>query len=161
MTLEYVFNEIAHSRLKLTDEFTISENAWRKGGAPSHGSTMFAAIHSKVSLDDLIHGIIVDSANDACMAIAEAVAGNETTFGQMLTKRAREDRPAAFDFHQLHRLHRLRLARDGARFAELARFIIKTYPQSIRISRSAISPGTRFISKTAIRCSAWGSTPTA
>ena len=48
MTLEFVFNEIKQGRLKLDDEFTISENAWRKGGAPSHGSTMFAAIHSHV-----------------------------------------------------------------------------------------------------------------
>ncbi|HTV37869.1 MAG TPA: serine hydrolase, partial [Xanthobacteraceae bacterium] len=43
MTLEYVFNEIKQGRLSLDDQFTISENAWRKGGAPSHGSTMFAA----------------------------------------------------------------------------------------------------------------------
>ena len=50
MTLEFVFNEIKQGRLKLDDQFTISENAWRKGGAPSHGSTMFAAIHSQVSL---------------------------------------------------------------------------------------------------------------
>ena len=48
MTLEFVFNEIKQGRVKLSDEFTISENAWRKGGAPSHGSTMFAAIHSHV-----------------------------------------------------------------------------------------------------------------
>ncbi len=48
MTLEYVFNEIKQGRLKLDDTFKISENAWRKGGAPSHGSTMFAAIHSDV-----------------------------------------------------------------------------------------------------------------
>ena len=47
MTLEFVFNEIKQGRIKLDDEFTISENAWRKGGAPSHGSTMFAAIHSQ------------------------------------------------------------------------------------------------------------------
>ena len=47
MTLEYVFNEIKQGRLKLDDTFIISENAWRKGGAPSHGSTMFAAIHSR------------------------------------------------------------------------------------------------------------------
>ena len=90
MTLEYVFNEIKQGRLKLDDTFRISENAWRKGGAPSHGSTMFAAIHSEVKVDDLIHGIIVDSANDACIAIAEGMAGNETAFGALLTKRARE-----------------------------------------------------------------------
>src|SRR6516225_3699033 len=63
MTLEYVFNEIKQGRINLTDAYVISENAWRKGGAPSHGSTMFAAIHSRVPLDDLIHGIIIDSAN--------------------------------------------------------------------------------------------------
>ena len=90
MTLEFVFNEIKQGHIKLDDEFPISENAWRKGGAPSHGSTMFAAIHSRVKLDDLIHGIIVDSANDACIAVAEALAGNEPEFGAMLTKRARE-----------------------------------------------------------------------
>ena len=81
MTLEFVFNEIKQGRIKLDDEYIISENAWRKGGAPSHGSTMFAAIHSRVRLGDLLHGVIVDSANDACIAIAEALAGNETEFG--------------------------------------------------------------------------------
>ena len=90
MTLEFVFNQIKQGKLTLDQQFTISENAWRKGGAPSHGSTMFAALHSQVGLDDLIHGIIIDSANDACIAIAEGLAGNEVTFGQMLTKRARE-----------------------------------------------------------------------
>jgi D-alanyl-D-alanine carboxypeptidase (penicillin-binding protein 5/6) len=90
MTLEFVFNEIKQGRLKLEDQIRITENAWRKGGAPSHGSTMFAALHSQVSLDNLIHGIIVDSANDACIAIAEALAGNEQAFGAQLTKRARE-----------------------------------------------------------------------
>ncbi len=129
MTLEYVFNEIVHGRIKLTDEYTISENAWRKGGAPSHGSTMFAAIHSKVDLEDLIHGIIVDSANDACMAIAEALGGNEAAFGQMLTKRAREIglQHSTFTNSTGYSDPGLRVTvRD---LAELARFIIKTYPQ--------------------------------
>jgi serine-type D-Ala-D-Ala carboxypeptidase (penicillin-binding protein 5/6) len=129
MTLEYVFNEIAHGRLKLDQLFTISENAWRKGGAPSHGSTMFAAIHSQVSLGDLIQGIIVDSANDACMAIAEGVAGNETAFGQMLTKRAREIGLQHSTF-----TNSTGYTDPGTRvtvrdLAELARYIIKTYPQ--------------------------------
>ncbi len=53
MTLEYVFNEIKQGRVKLDDEYIISENAWRKGGAPSHGSTMFAAIHSRIKVSDL------------------------------------------------------------------------------------------------------------
>ncbi|MGH9810287.1 MAG: D-alanyl-D-alanine carboxypeptidase family protein, partial [Terriglobia bacterium] len=90
MTVEYVLNEIKQGRVKLTDEYVVSENAWRKGGAPSHTSTMFAALHSKVSVDDLLHGMIIQSANDACIVLAEALAGNETEFGALITKRARE-----------------------------------------------------------------------
>ena len=89
MTAEYVFNEIKEGRLKLTDEFMVSENAWRKGGAPSHGSTMFAAIYSKVPVDDLIHAMIIQSANDACIILAEGLAGSEAAFAEKLTERAR------------------------------------------------------------------------
>ena len=52
MTAEVVFNAIKKGEIKLTDEYRVSENAWRKGGAPSGGSTMFAAIHSKIPVDD-------------------------------------------------------------------------------------------------------------
>ncbi|HTT48723.1 MAG TPA: D-alanyl-D-alanine carboxypeptidase family protein [Pseudolabrys sp.] len=90
MTAEYVFHELKEGHIKLTDEYPVSENAWRKGGAPSHGSTMFAAIHSKVPVDDLLHGMIIQSANDACIVLAEALAGDEATFGEKLTQRARE-----------------------------------------------------------------------
>jgi D-alanyl-D-alanine carboxypeptidase (penicillin-binding protein 5/6) len=128
MTLEFVFNEIKQGRLKLTDEFTISENAWRKGGAPSHGSTMFAAIHSKVSLDDLIHGIIVDSANDACIAIAEGIAGNEAAFGAMLTKRAREIGLQKSTFTNATGYSDPNLRVTPRELAELARHIMQTYP---------------------------------
>src|SRR5688572_30465148 len=80
MTAEVVFNAVKKGEVKLTDEYRISENAWRKGGAPSGGSTMFAAIHSKISVDDLLRGVIIQSGNDACMILAEAMAGNERTF---------------------------------------------------------------------------------
>jgi serine-type D-Ala-D-Ala carboxypeptidase (penicillin-binding protein 5/6) len=128
MTLEYVFNEIKQGRLKLTDEFTISENAWRKGGAPSHGSTMFAAIHSRVSLDDLIHGIIVDSANDACIAIAEGLAGNEAAFGELLTKRAREIGLTKSTFTNATGYSDPKLRVTVRELAQLARHIMQTYP---------------------------------
>src|ERR1700755_3229974 len=52
MTAEVVFNAIKNGDVKLTDEYRISENAWRRGGAPSGGSTMFAALNSKVAVDD-------------------------------------------------------------------------------------------------------------
>jgi serine-type D-Ala-D-Ala carboxypeptidase (penicillin-binding protein 5/6) len=62
MTAEVVFNELKEGNLKLEDEFIISERAWRKGGAPSGGSTMYAAIHSRIKVADLIKGVIVHRA---------------------------------------------------------------------------------------------------
>ena len=129
MTLEFVFNEIKQGHIKLDDEFPISENAWRKGGAPSHGSTMFAAIHSKVKLDDLIHGIIVDSANDACIAVAEALAGNEPEFGAMLTKRARQIGLEKSTFANATGYSDPDLRVTAREMAALARHIMKTYPE--------------------------------
>src|ERR1700683_435645 len=129
MTLEFVFNQLKQGKLRLDQQFTISENAWRKGGAPAHGSTMFAAIHSQVSLDDLIHGIIIDSANDACIAIAEGLAGNETAFGQMLTKRAREIGLERSTFTNATGYSDPRLRVTVHELAELARHIMHTYPE--------------------------------
>ena len=128
MTLEYVFHEIKQGHIKLDDEYVISENAWRKGGAPSHGSTMFAAIHSRVPLDDLIHGIIVDSANDACIAIAEALAGNEADFGAMLTKRAREIGLENSTFTNATGFSDPNLKVTVRDMAQLARHIMQSYP---------------------------------
>jgi serine-type D-Ala-D-Ala carboxypeptidase (penicillin-binding protein 5/6) len=128
MTLEYVFNELKQGHIKLDDEYMISENAWRKGGAPSRGSTMYAAIHSRVKLDDLIHGIIIDSANDACIAIAEALAGNESAFGTLLTKRAREIGLEKSTFTNATGYSDPNLRVTVREMAQLARHIMQTYP---------------------------------
>jgi D-alanyl-D-alanine carboxypeptidase (penicillin-binding protein 5/6) len=128
MTLEYLFNEIKQGRVKPDDQFIISENAWRKGGAPSHGSTMFAAIHSRVAVSDLIQGIIVDSANDACIAVAEALGGNENAFGQMLTKRAREIGLQNSVFTNATGMSDPNMRVTARDMAELARHIIQAYP---------------------------------
>src|SRR4030081_340878 len=90
MTAEVVFHAIKQGDVKLTDEYRISENAWRKGGAPAGGSTMFANLNSKVSINDLLHGAIIQSGNDACIALAEGMAGNERIFAaDFMPKRAR------------------------------------------------------------------------
>ena len=73
MTMEVVFNAIRTGRLTLDEEFYVSENAWRTGGAPSGTSTMFAALGSSIRLEDLIQGVIVQSANDGCIVIAEGM----------------------------------------------------------------------------------------
>lgn len=90
MTMEVVFNAIASGRLSLDDTFTVSENAWRTGGAPSGTSTMFAELGSSIRLEDLIQGVIVQSANDGCIIIAEGMAGSEENFARLMTERARE-----------------------------------------------------------------------
>ena len=128
MTIEFLFNEIKEGRVKPDDEYIISENAWRKGGAPSHGSTMFAPIHSRVKVSDLIQGIIVDSANDACIAVAEALAGNEGSFGQVLTRRAREIGLGRSTFTNSTGYSDPDLRVTAREMAELARHIIRDYP---------------------------------
>ena len=90
MTTEGVLRAIAEGKLKYEAEMTISENAWRKGGAPSGGSAMFAQLNSRVSVRDLLHGVMIQSGNDACIALAEGLAGSELAFADMMNKRAKE-----------------------------------------------------------------------
>jgi len=90
MTMELVFQALEEKTLTLDQELFISPYAWRHGGAPSRGSTMFASVNSRVKVEDLIQGVIVDSGNDAAIAFAEALDGNENYFGQHMTKRAHE-----------------------------------------------------------------------
>jgi D-alanyl-D-alanine carboxypeptidase (penicillin-binding protein 5/6) len=90
MTMAVVFDAIKAGKLKLTDEFPVSENAWRSGGAASGGSTMFAKLGSSISVDNLIHGIIIQSANDGCIVIAEGLAGSEASFAQMMNDEAKK-----------------------------------------------------------------------
>ncbi len=90
MTMEVVFHAIKSGRLSLEDTFLVSENAWRRGGATSGGSTMFAELGSSIPLEDLIQGVIVQSANDGCIIIAEGMAGSEENFAQFMTDRARQ-----------------------------------------------------------------------
>jgi D-alanyl-D-alanine carboxypeptidase (penicillin-binding protein 5/6) len=90
MTMELVFNAIKSGRYALDDEFEVSENAWRKGGKAAGGSTMFAEPKSVIRLEDLIQGVVVQSANDGCIVIAEGMAGSEENFAKLMTDRARQ-----------------------------------------------------------------------
>jgi D-alanyl-D-alanine carboxypeptidase (penicillin-binding protein 5/6) len=127
MTVEVVFNAIKKGEIKLTDEFVISENTWRKGGAPAGGSTMFAAINSRVSVDDLLHGAIIQSGNDSCMALAEGIAGNESAFADKMTARARELGMTRSTFANSNGLPDLGNKMTVRELATLARHIILTY----------------------------------
>ena len=133
MTAEYVFHQLQIGKIKLSDEYEVSEYAWRHGGAPSHSSTMFAKLHSKISVDDLLHGMIIQSANDACIVFAEALAGNEGEFGVKLTRRAREIGLTKSTFTNSNGLPDPGEQVTTRELAMLARHIISTYPEFYKL----------------------------
>lgn len=134
MTAEVAFHAVQEGTVKLTDEYRISENAWRKGGAPSGTSTMFAAINSKVSVDDLLHGAIIQSGNDACIALAEGMAGNEKIFAaDFMTKRARELGLTKSTFANSNGLPDPGNKMTVRELAMLARHIILDYPEFYKL----------------------------
>jgi serine-type D-Ala-D-Ala carboxypeptidase (penicillin-binding protein 5/6) len=133
MTAEFVFHAIKQGDIKLTDEYRVSENAWRRGGAPSGGPTMFAAIHSKISVDDLLHGAIIQNGNDACMILAEGIAGNERIFADMMTKRARELGLTQSSFANSNGLPDPGNKMTVRELAKLARHIVQTYPDLYKL----------------------------
>jgi len=90
MTAYMLFERLRDGSLTLDDTFSVSENAWRKGGAKSGSSTMFLEPGKKVRVEDLLRGIIVQSGNDACIVVAEGLASNEAAFSEEMTVRARE-----------------------------------------------------------------------
>ncbi len=136
MTMAVVFEALKDGQVKLEQEFLVSENAWRNGGAMSGGSTMYAELNSRVKLDDLIHGAIIQSANDACMAIAEGMAGSEEAFVARMNAGAKALGLTHSTFRNATGLpdpQHLMSVRD---LATLARHIITTYPERYTIYRT-------------------------
>ena len=88
MTMAVVFAALRDRTLSLDQEFVVSEDAWRKGGAPSRGTTMFAALGSSVRVADLIRGVIVQSANDGAIVLAEGMAGSQEGFAALMNREA-------------------------------------------------------------------------
>jgi D-alanyl-D-alanine carboxypeptidase (penicillin-binding protein 5/6) len=132
MTAEVVFNEIRQGHIKLEDEFLVSENAWRRGGAPSRTTSMFAPINSRASVENLLRGVIVQSANDACIALAEGISKTEGEFALLMTKRARELGLTKSEFTNSTGLpsDTKTTARE---LAKLAQHMIRTYPEFYKI----------------------------
>ncbi len=121
MTLYMLFDRLKSGALSLDDKFRVSENAWRKGGAKSGSSTMFLEPKKRVRVEDLIRGIIVQSGNDACIVVAEALSGSEAAFAAEMTLKAKEIGMAASHFANStgwpNPEHRM-TPRDLARLAE-------------------------------------------
>ncbi len=128
MTTEVVFRALKQGDIKLTDPYLVSENSWRRGGAPAGGPTMFAAIHSRVPVDDLLRGAIIQNGNDSSMILAEGIAGNERAFAEMMTKRARELGLTKSTFANASGLPDPGNRMTVRELAKLARHVIRTYP---------------------------------
>lgn len=133
MTMVMLFDALKDGRVTLDDEFVISENAWRKGGAASGSSTMFAELNSRVPVRDLIYGVIVQSGNDACIAIAEALAGSEATFAERMTDRAREIGLETSTFKNATGWPDEGHLMTANELAILARYLIETHPEFYEI----------------------------
>ena len=88
MTTIIAFDLIKKNKLSLDDKFVVSENAWRL--SQSGYSSMFIMVNDEVSVENLLHGIITASGNDACVALAEGIAGSEEVFAEMMTEKAIE-----------------------------------------------------------------------
>lgn len=128
MTVYIAFRELSQNRLSLDEMVTISEKAWR-----TPGSKMFIEVNKQVKVEDLLKGIIIQSGNDASVAIAEHIAGNEQTFAQLMNQHAQR-----LGMHSTHFMNSTGLpvpnehyttARD---LAVLTRAVIKEFPDYYR-----------------------------
>ena len=132
MTMVMVFEGIKAGKLSMDQEFAITEDAWRRGGSSSGGSTMYAELNSRVALRNLIQGVIIQSANDACIAIADGMAGSEPAFAEAMTRRARELGLARATFKNATGLpdpdHKMTVRELSA----LATYIISTFPEHFK-----------------------------
>jgi D-alanyl-D-alanine carboxypeptidase (penicillin-binding protein 5/6) len=132
MTVEILFREIKEGRLNLNDEFTVSENAWRTGGALSRGSSMFAALNSRIRIEDLIRGLVVVSGNDAAIIVAEGISGTESAFAQKMNLRANELGLTHLSFKNAWGKDDPAQKVTARDMAKLADHIIRTYPDLYR-----------------------------
>lgn len=133
MTVEVVFDALKRGEIQPTDEYRVSENAWRKGGAPAGASTMFAAIHSRIAVSDLLRGAIIQSGNDSCMVLAENLSGGEKAFAERLTRRARELGMPKSTFGNSTGLPDPENKMTVRELSILARHLIHTYPEQYRL----------------------------
>ena len=124
MTIDLLFQRIKDGRVKLTDTFPVSERAWR-----TQGSKMFVEVGARIPVESLIRGIIIQSGNDACVVVAEALGGSLEGFVDLMNKRAKQLGLAQSTFVNPDGLPdppgQMMSALD---LAKLSRHIINTYP---------------------------------
>ena len=133
MTLAVLFKAIKDGKIKTSDEFIMSVNAWRKGGAPSGTSAMMVPVNTKARVDELIQGIAVQSGNDACIAIAEGIGGSEAGFAKLMTEEARRIGLQKSTFANATGLYDAKHLMTARELALLARYLITEYPEQYAV----------------------------
>ncbi len=126
MTAIIAFDLIKENKLSLDDEFSVSENAWRL--SQSGYSSMFIMINDQVSVENLLKGIIIASGNDACVALAEGIAGSEQNFADMMNEKAGEIGMTSTNFTNSSGINdpdNISTVRD---IALMSKYLIKNYP---------------------------------
>jgi len=134
MTDYVVSAEIGNGKIHMTDPVTISENAWRGGGAGTDGSTSFLKLNSQVPLKDLLYGMIIQSGNDAAIALAEHTAGSEPAFANLMNAYAKQLGMTHSNFQNASGYpiaNHYTTARD---IAILSRALIHDFPEDYAIS---------------------------
>ncbi len=127
MTSIIAFELLKQEKIKLEDEVIVSENAWRLSSAGY--SSMFIMLNDKVTIEDLLKGIIIVSGNDACVALAEAIAGTESNFAEMMTEKALEIGMTNTNFTNSSGINdpdNYSTVRD---IAIMSKYLIKNYPK--------------------------------
>ena len=133
MTSYVVSAELAAGKVHMEDEVTISENAWRSGGAGTEGSTSFLALNSKVPLKDLFYGMVIQSGNDAAIALAEHIAGSEQTFAELMNQYAAKLGMTGTHFVNASGLPNPEHYSTAHDIALLSRALIRDYPEEYKV----------------------------
>ncbi len=126
MTAIVAFDLIKKNKLSLDDQFIVSENAWRLSQAGY--SSMFIMINDQVSVEDLLRGIIVASGNDACVALAEGIAGSEENFTDMMNEKADEIGMTSTNFTNSSGINDPDNISTVSDIAIMSKYLIKNYP---------------------------------
>ncbi len=127
MTMYVISQALASGQIHLTDQVPISKKAWKTGG-----SKMFIQEGHTVSVDDLIHGIIIDSGNDACVAMAEYVAGSESAFVDLMNQQAARLGMTNTHFNDVNGLPSPNHYTTAHDLSILARAIVEDYPEDYK-----------------------------
>lgn len=129
MTAYVVFELIERGEISLTDKFTVSEDAWRRGGFPSGTSTMGLVPKDTPTVEELLHGVITMSGNDACIVLAEGISGSEAAFSARMTQIAHELGLSSVNFVNATGLEGEGHVVSAEDLARLAKMTIDKYPQ--------------------------------